>query len=148
MRLRLKTSQAIDDMHWSSSAPRSHSGLAHSGLAAADARPYEIDDLCSVVTISRAHPSDCGQRQVIARLALSPRITLVYGESFTREVTPGQHHLRVHNTLFWKNVRFAIEPGEHLEFVIINGAKWWTYGIVGLLGSAPLFHTVQRLSLR
>jgi hypothetical protein len=77
-----------------------------------------------------------------ANVSYRSKITLVYGESFTQEVTPGQHHLRVHNTLFWKNVRFAIEPGGHLEFVIINGAKWWTYGIVGLLGSAP------RLSLR
>ena len=130
-------------MNWQSSAPRSHAGPT-----VADARPHEIDDLCSVVTISRAHPTDCGQRQVVARLDLGPKITLIYGESFTQEVSPGAHHLRVHNTLFWKNVQFAIEPGEHLEFVIINGAKWWTYGIVGLLGSAPLFLTVQRLSLR
>jgi hypothetical protein len=130
-------------MTWQSSAAR-----PYSGPTVADARPHDVDDLCSIVTISRAHPSDCGQRQVVARLDLASRITLVYGESFTQEVAPGQHHLRVHNTLFWKNVRFAIEPGEHLEFVIINGAKWWTYGIVGLLGSAPLFLTVQRLSLR
>ena len=130
-------------MDWQSSAPRTFSGPT-----VAAARPHDVDDLCSVVTISRAHPSDCGQRQVVARLDLAPKITLVYGESFTQEVSPGLHHLRVHNTLFWKNVRFAIEPGEHLEFVIINGAKWWTYGVVGLLGSAPLFLTVQRLSVR
>jgi hypothetical protein len=118
------------------------------GLAPAEAQPREIDDLCSVVTISRAHPDDCGQRQVIARLNDGPRITLIFGESFTQEVKPGRHHLRVHNTLFWKNEHFSIEPGEHLEFVLINGARWWTYGVVGYLGAAPLFLTVQRISLR
>ena len=130
-------------MSWQPIAPRSQSGLV-----VAEARPYDIDDLCSVVTISRAHPSDCGQRQVFARLDGGERVALVYGDSFTKEVTPGSHHLRVHNTLFWKNVHFAIEPGEHLEFIIINSARWWTYGMVGALGSAPLFLTVQRLSLR
>jgi len=29
------------------------------------------------------------------------------------EVRPGTHHLRVHNTLFWKNIHFAVETGEH-----------------------------------
>lgn len=117
------------------------------GIAVADLRPREIDDLCCLVTVSRAHPTDCGQRQVIVRLDQAERVTLVYGESFTQEVKPGEHHLRVHNTLFWKNLRFAIEPGEHIEFVIINGARWWTYGVVGFLGAAPLFLTVQKLSV-
>ena len=121
---------------------------AQAGLAVADARPHDIDDLCSVITLSRAHPDDCGQRQVISRLDNGPRITLVYGERHTQEVEPGTHHLRVHNTLFWKNLHFTIEPGEHLEFVLINGARWWTYGFVGYLGAAPLFLTVQRFSLR
>jgi hypothetical protein len=118
------------------------------GRAAAEALPHDVDDLCCVVTLSRQHPSDCGHRQVFAKIDGKASVALVFGESFTQEVAPGNHHLRVHNTLFWKNIRFTIEPGEHLEFVIINRAKWWTFGMVGYLGSAPLFLTVQRLSIR
>ena len=125
-----------------------HAPHRQAGLAVADARPREVDDLCSEITLTRTHADDCGQRQVVCTLDGGPKITLVFGDSFTQEVAPGRHHLRIHNTLFWKNEDFTIEPGEHLEFVIINGARWWTYGVVGYLGAAPLFLTVQRFSVR
>ena len=63
-------------------------------------------------------------------------------------MNPGRHKLRVHNTLFWKNLQFSIEMGERLEFLMINRARWWTAGVVGVLGSAPLFLTVKQLSVR
>jgi hypothetical protein len=100
------------------------------------------------VTLSRHHPSDIGQRQVFARLDGGPRIALVYGDTFSAEVEPGRHHLRAHNTLFWKNIDFTIELGEHLEFIFINSGRWWTAGVVGFLGSAPLFLQVVRRSVR
>ena len=110
--------------------------------------PAENDELRCSVTFSRQHPSDCGFRQVFARLDGGEQVALVFGEAVTIDVEPGQHRLRVHNTLFWKNLAFTIEPGEHLQFVIINGARWWTAGIVGLLGAAPLFLTVRQISVR
>jgi hypothetical protein len=109
--------------------------------------PDELDDLRTVVTVSRLHRDDIQQRQVIVRLDAGSKITLVYGESFTAEVEPGRHLLRAHNTLFWKNVVFTIEPGEHLEFIVINSARWWTASMAGILGSAPLFLRVERRSL-
>ena len=107
-----------------------------------------LDDLRSLVTLSRTHPTDCRERQIFGRLDDQARVVLRYGEEVTLEVTPGRHRLRVHNTLFWKTLVFAIEPGEHLEFLAINRARWWTYGMAGLLGSAPLFLTVRQLSVR
>ena len=106
------------------------------------------DDLRSLVTLSRTHPTDCQQRQVFARLDGGASVVLRYGETVTLEVTPGQHRLRMHNTLFWKTLTFAIEPAEHLEFLAINSTRWWTYGMAGLLGSAPLFLTVRQMSVR
>jgi hypothetical protein len=113
-----------------------------------DTRPAEVEDLRSTVTVRRTHPSDCGQRQVFARLDEVHRIVLAFGDEVTVEVKPGRHRLRVHNTLFWKTLVFAIEPGERLEFLAINRAAWWTYGMAGLLGAAPLFLTVKRISLQ
>jgi len=109
--------------------------------------PGDVDDLRSTVTIGRTHPSDCGQRQIFARLDDHPRVTLLFGESVTMEVLPGRHRLRVHNTLFWKTIDFAIEPAERLEFQVINSARWWTYGMAGVLGSAPLFLSVRKFSV-
>jgi hypothetical protein len=106
------------------------------------------EDLESRITITRAHPTDYGLRQVLARLDDGPRIALLFGESWAQEVTPGRHVMRVHNTLFWKRLEFSIEPGEHLEFIVINSARWWTAGVAGVLGSAPLFLSVECRSLR
>src|SRR5690606_10893363 len=104
------------------------------------------DDLRSFVTVSRTHPSDIGERHVFVRLDTA-RLRLSYGDNVTVELKPGAHHLRAHNTLVWKNVRFTLEPGEHLEFILINSGRWWTWGIAGVLGSAPLFLTVEKRSL-
>jgi hypothetical protein len=113
-----------------------------------DASVRTWDDLSATVRISRDHPRDFGQRQVIVTLDGGRSEHLLFGDSLTIEVLPGRHHLKVHNTLFWKNLDFAIEPGEHLEFIVINRASWWTPGVVGLLGAAPLFLTVIRRSLQ
>jgi hypothetical protein len=120
-------------------------GRQHTGPRPGDVEADALDDLRSFVTISRTHPSDIGERQVFVRLD-DKREKLLYGESFTHEILPGAHHLRVHNTLVWKNVPFTLEPGEHLEFIIINSGRWWTWGIAGVLGSAPLFLTVEKRS--
>ena len=101
------------------------------------------DDLRSFVTFVRNDPADCGDRQVFVRIDGDRRIALVFGDSVEIEVQPGLHHFRIHNTLFWKHVRIGIEPGERLHCRIINAGRWWTAGVVGLLGAAPLFLSVE-----
>lgn len=113
----------------------------------ADASLDDLEDLRSTITVSRDHPADYGQRQVFVRVDGGARVALVFGESFTSDLEPGCHRLRVHNTLVWKTIQFAIEPGEHLEFIVINSARWWTAGMAGLLGAAPLFLKVEKRSV-
>ena len=103
------------------------------------------DDLRSFVTLSRTHPTDVGERHVFVKLD-ETKVRLSYGDTFTEELKPGAHHLRAHNTLVWKNLKFTLEPGEHLEFVIINSGRWWTWGVAGVLGSAPLFLSIAKRS--
>lgn len=128
-------------MSASTTVSRRHPGVAEAEHAEA------LDDLRSFVTISRNHQDDVRERQVYARLDRHAS-TLLYGDCVTAEITPGAHHLFVHNTLFWKNIRFTVEPGEHLEFVVINSARWWTWGVAGVLGAAPLFLKVECRSVR
>lgn len=111
--------------------------------------PVDVrDDMRTFVTISRNHPTDVRQRQVVARLDSGTKATLFYGDSITLEVAPGTHRLRAHNTLVWRTVRFTVEPGEHLEFILINKGPAWTYAMLALLGAAPLFLSIERRSLR
>jgi hypothetical protein len=121
--------------------------FGRAGPAGADAAFDELEDLRSLITVSREHPMDVGQRQVFLRIDGGERLALLFGESVTTDLEPGRHRLRVHNTLMWKTIDFAIEPGEHLEFIVINSARWWTAGMAGLLGAAPLFLTIEKRSL-
>jgi hypothetical protein len=105
-------------------------------------------DLRALVTISRDHGDDSQQRQVIVRIDGGPSSTLMYGDRVTVEVTPGHHLLRANNTLFWKRVAFAIEPGEHLEFAMINRSGRLTLGLLALIGVAPLYLDIERRSVR
>jgi hypothetical protein len=69
----------------------------------------------------------------------------LFGESLQRDVAPGQHRLRVSNTLVWKNLAFEVRPGEQVRFEAINRAGRFTYPILVLLGAAPLYLTVRRI---
>jgi hypothetical protein len=75
-------------------------GQRRSHLAPADETFEAIDDLRSFVTLSRTHPTDCGDRQIFVRLD-GRETRLAFGEEFTDELRPGLHHMRVHNTLMW-----------------------------------------------
>ena len=105
------------------------------------------EDLRTFVTVSRTHPKDIQQRQVIVRLDGGPKMTLLFGQSFKLEVPPGAHCLRAHNTLFRKKVAFVVEPGEHLEFVVINHAGPMTLAMLAVMGAAPLYLSIRRRSL-
>jgi hypothetical protein len=49
--------------------------------------------------------------------------------------------------LIWKTVKFAVEPGEHLEFLVINKSPAWAFALLALLGAGPLFLKIERRSL-
>jgi hypothetical protein len=128
--------------------PRHHVPLAAPTAELAPRAPAgRADEFRTAVTICRTHQRDIGLRHVVVRLDDGPKTTLLFGDSITIDVKPGTHHLRVHNTLFWKNIDFVVETGEHLEFMIINRGGAWTFGLLAWLGASPLFLTVQQRSL-
>ena len=110
--------------------------------------PEEADDLRTLVTIIRTDPEDVGTRQIVARIDALPKVTLLFGDSWTAELEPGAHKLRLHNTLVWKSVPFTVEPGEHLEFAVINRSGRVSFAFLAMLGASPLFIKVKRRSLR
>ena len=96
------------------------------------------------ITISRRVPADVKDRQIVVSLDGESFATLLYGEQISREVAPGRHRLRAHNTLFWKTIDLELAPDEHARFVTINRAGLGTYSLLGLLGVGPLFLTFER----
>lgn len=96
------------------------------------------------VTVSRDDARDVQHRQIYARIDDAATHTLLFGDAFTIDVPPGEHRLRANNTLFWKTVTFSAQPGEHVEFVLINRAPRGTMGFLALFGAAPLVLAIER----
>jgi len=99
----------------------------------------------TLLSVARSSPQDVGQRQVVLTLDGKPFSTLLFGESATREIAPGPHRLRAHNTLVWKTVEFTIAPGEHARFAAVNRAGLGSMALVAMLGVGPLYVTLERV---
>jgi hypothetical protein len=96
------------------------------------------------ITITRRHESDVRDRQIVVSVDGEHLDTLLYGQQATREVTPGPHRLKAHNTLFWRNLEIDLQPGEHARFIVINRAGSGTLSLLGILGVGPLYLTFER----
>jgi hypothetical protein len=97
------------------------------------------------VTVERNGSDDVRTRQVVVSLDGERLATLLFGERTTRNISPGHHRLRAHNTLVWKTVDFDAAPGEHVRFRVVNRAGLGSMALVALLGVGPLFVKVERL---
>ena len=96
------------------------------------------------ITVTRRSPKDIGQREVFVSLDGNEFAILRHGDSVTKDVPPGAHRLRLHNTLFWKTVELDLKAGEHAAFNATNRAGWGTYGIATFLGAGPIYLDVER----
>jgi hypothetical protein len=100
----------------------------------------------ATLTIARQSPNDVGIRQVFIKLDGNEFGVLLNGESVTKEVAPGEHRLRLHNTLVWKNIPLDLKAGEHARFMVTNRAGWGTFALVATLGVGPIYLKVERMS--
>ena len=96
------------------------------------------------ITVARRSPGDIGQREVFIALDGEEFAILRYGDSVTRDVTPGTHLIRAHNTLLWKKLTIEVKQGEHVRFRTINRAGWGTFGIASVLGAGPIYLTFEQ----
>ena len=95
------------------------------------------------ITVARTLENDIGFRDVILLLDEKRLATLRYGQSVTRDIEPGHHKLRAHNTLTRKTVEFDVQPGDHMRFVTSNRAGFGT-SLMFLLGVGPIYITLQQ----
>ena len=100
----------------------------------------------SAVTITRTSQDDFGSRQLVVSIDGRTAATLLWGDSVTRELEPGSHRLRVHNTLVWKTIDFTLRRNEQLFFEAVNRAGPGTYLMLLVLGVGPLYVTVRRMN--
>jgi hypothetical protein len=99
----------------------------------------------ATVTVTRTSESDFKSRQLIVTLDGARVATLLWGDSFTCDLEPGPHRLRVSNTLVWKTVEFTMAPGEQVFFEAINRMGPGSIFFVVIFGVGPLYLTLRRM---
>ena len=71
---------------------------------------------------------------------------LRYGTIFTRDIAPGHHTIKVHNTLFGHTVEFDAAPGEEIKYRCENGLTGGGMVMVLMLGVAYLRVRLTRIA--
>ena len=97
-------------------------------------------------TIVRNSAEDFKQRQLVVWLDDEKLGDLMFGDTFTRDVHPGPHTIRVSNTLVWKTLQFDVKPGERVRFEAINRPGRITFPMLVLIGVGPLYVTLRRVA--
>lgn len=91
------------------------------------------------LTVSRRSPADARERQVIVSVDGERIATLMFGDEVTRDLEPGRHRLRVHNTLVWKTRHFDVSANDDVRFTVVNRPGGSTTGLLTILGARPLY---------
>jgi hypothetical protein len=68
----------------------------------------------------RDAPDDVQDRWVRLYLDDAPVEILRYGQTLRRELTPGRHRLKAHNTLSSDTIHFDAAPGQHIRVRCLN----------------------------
>jgi hypothetical protein len=108
-----------------------------------------IDELerswAATITVRRNAKEDVGYRDIYVDLDGEQIAILHAGDEVSRDVKPGPHRLKAHNTLFRRTLDVTLAPGEHATFRVINRAGFGTYSVFAFfLGGGPLYLTLER----
>lgn len=95
------------------------------------------------ITVARTLGNDIGIRDVLIYLDGQMIATLKHKQVVTREVAPGHHTLRAHNTWAGKTVEFDLRAGEHLRFITANRSGCAT-SLIFLIGAGPIYLSLER----
>lgn len=100
----------------------------------------------TTLVIVRDHPQDIQDRPVYLWVDGEKwEGVLRYGTTFTRELPPGRHKLKVHNTLFGSTVEFDATAGETVRYRCENGLTGGGMVMVLMMGVAYLKVRLIRL---
>jgi hypothetical protein len=84
--------------------------------------PHAADglDTLATITITRNAPDDIQDRWVRILIDDTPEEILRYGEVLTRQVAPGHHRIKAHNTLSRHAIDFVVAAGDEVRIRCYN----------------------------
>ena len=74
----------------------------------------------ATLTIIRNAPDDVQDRWVRVFIDETPEEILRYGETLTRDLPPGRHRVRAHNTLSADTLEFDAAPGQAVRIKVLQ----------------------------
>ncbi len=83
--------------------------------------PHAIARAEARLTVSRQEPDDVQDRQIFLFVDGRPWGKIRYGQSVTREITPGRHQVRAFNTLYSRTLDVDVRPAGHTRLRCANG---------------------------
>ncbi|MFN7981974.1 MAG: hypothetical protein U0Q11_08965 [Vicinamibacterales bacterium] len=97
------------------------------------------------ITIRRPAIEDIAFKDIFVSLDGESLGLLCPGQEISREVVPGPHRIRVHNTLFWRTYDLSVQVSEHAGFVATNRPGFGTFSILAyFLGTNLVYLTLER----
>ena len=97
------------------------------------------------LSIARAEPKDVQDRVVHLWLDGERWQSLPYGRTLVRDIAPGRHVVKAHNTLFGTTIEIDAAPGEVVRLSCVNGLTGGGKLMVLMLGVAYLRVRLVRL---
>lgn len=95
------------------------------------------------ITVTRNAPDDVQMRQVVILLDGHPAGELLFGDSLTIPVVPGQHLLRVDNTWNHKQLEVDVRPGDHLQFLTKSTTGQFSRFLLVAFGAGPIYVSIE-----
>ncbi len=96
------------------------------------------------LTLIRNHPEDVQDRPVHVWVDGERWENLRYGRPLTRDITPGRHRIKAHNTLFGTTLEIDVVEGEDVRIRCRNGLPGGAKLMVLMMGVAYLRVTLER----
>ena len=95
--------------------------------------------------ITRSQPDDVQDRPVRLWVDGERLENLPYGKSYARDIAPGRHVVKAHNTLFGTTLEFEAAPGEEVRLSCSNSMSGGGKLMVLLMGVAYLRVRLEQL---
>jgi len=96
------------------------------------------------LTVNRNSPNDAQQREIIVQLDGEHIAELLYGQTITKEISPGPHTLLVDNTWNRESATFTASEYERVTFVAQNRSGSFSQFLLMIFGAGPIRVSLQR----
>ncbi|MGE3277692.1 MAG: hypothetical protein AB7O67_21460 [Vicinamibacterales bacterium] len=137
-------STLLDDLEVAAFAPEDFERAWRGGEDGEPGRAADRND--TWVTVVRDAANDIQDRSVNLWLDGEPWEPIRYGRELTREIAPGRHTLKAHNTLVGDTFDFEARPGEHVRLRCVNQLGGGGMLLMLFIGVAMLRVRIERVA--